>query len=58
MPWTIEEYPFASTVEGGFSSYVGEAKWDDQNAQGTALWKFKSRHGLSDGRAFLVLVIP
>jgi len=50
--------PFASTEEGGSNAYVGTCQYSDQGPQGLALSEFKRRHGLSDGRAFLVLVIP
>lgn len=48
-----DEYPFASTLENEGSVWIGHAPAEQQNAQGTLIHRFYSRHGAYEkGTAF------
>ncbi len=55
---SLEEYPFASTMQGGIDAYVELADRRSNSLQGTLLQIFYTTHAVVMGRPFLVLVVP
>lgn len=51
-----DEYPFASTLEGGASSWIGHIPEWQNRAQGGILSRFYQTHGLTAGSRFRVLL--
>ena len=56
MSW--DEYPFASTVEGGAGARVSAVPVVEQNIQGGVLSSFYDQYRITAGRQFGVRVIP
>ncbi len=54
----LEEYPFASTIQGGLNAYVDLVDRHLNNVQGGLLSAFCAKHGIVMGSPFLVLVVP
>ncbi len=52
-PLTIDEYPFASTLQGGAGSWIGHVPWAENTLQGQQLWNF---YGYMNYRPFQFLV--
>lgn len=52
-----DEYPFASTLEGGSSTWVGHIPASQNSAQGGLLGAFYKRYGLRAGDRFTVSVV-
>jgi hypothetical protein len=53
-----DEYPFASSKEGGTGARVVAVPGDEQNEQGGAVGGFYSHNHINDGDPFRVRVIP
>lgn len=51
-----DEYPFASTVEGGAGAWVAGVPVGEQYIQGGTLAQFYARNGIGQGDQFQVLV--
>lgn len=51
-----DEYPFASTVEGGEGAWVGHVAVGEQSVQGGLLSQFFKNNGLNPGGKFRVVV--
>jgi hypothetical protein len=54
---TRDEYPFASTLEGGAGSWVGHVPGNQNSAQGGIIADFARRHGLQGGDLFEVKIV-
>jgi hypothetical protein len=54
---SIDEYPFASSVQGGSGAWVGHVPVAQQNAQGAILRNFYGSAGIRAGDSFIVKVI-
>jgi hypothetical protein len=57
-PDTCDEYPFASSYEGGAGALVTSVPRSEQNSQGGTLSSFYQKHGLGDKDAFDVVAKP
>lgn len=55
-PLSRDEYPFASTLEGGEGSWVGHIPKSQQNAQGAILKNFYKANRIRPGDRFRVVV--
>lgn len=55
---SIEEYPFASSIEGGYDAHVEVVSAAMNSMQGGLLSSFILTNGITDGDAFIVLVVP
>lgn len=57
---TLEEYPFASTVQGGLAAHVDVVPEHLNSRQGGKITQFKARHPELNriGNVFLVLITP
>jgi hypothetical protein len=53
-----DEYPFASSMEGGAGSWVGHVPVSQQNAQGALLKNFFKRYNIKAGDLYRVVIIP
>ncbi|MCU1441230.1 MAG: hypothetical protein JWP85_2227 [Rhodoglobus sp.] len=51
-----DEYPFASTFQGGQGARVADVPLAEQRIQGGVMSSFYQRHGIGDGDSFRVLV--
>ena len=49
-----DEYPFASTYEGGKGAFVADVPQSEQNIQGGVLAQFYRIYGIQDGDQFKV----
>ena len=57
-PLSRDEYPFASTMDGGEGSWVGHIPKSQQNAQGAILKNFYKANNIKPGDQFRVTVGP
>ena len=55
-PWSRDEYPFASSLEGGEGAWVGHIPVEQQNAQGALIKNFVTANGVRPGEQYRVLV--
>jgi hypothetical protein len=55
---SCDEYPFATTYEGGSGSSIREVPQTEQNTQGTEYIVFLRANKIQDGDRFIVEVIP
>jgi len=55
-PLSRDEYPFASSVEGGAGSWVGHIPPAQQRAQGGLITEFLRRHNIQPGDQYIVVV--
>jgi RHS repeat-associated protein len=55
-PWSRDEYPFASSLEGGEGAWVGHIPVEQQNAQGALIKNFVTGNGVRPGEQYRVLV--
>jgi hypothetical protein len=53
-----DEYPFASSREGGGGSWVGHTPKSMQDAQGALLKNFFKKHNIQSGDQYRVEVVP
>lgn len=53
---SCDEYPFASTSEGGTNSRTEEVDQDEQNCQGGTLSRAYQNQGIGEGDGFLVVI--
>ncbi|MGP8199412.1 MAG: NucA/NucB deoxyribonuclease domain-containing protein [Limisphaerales bacterium] len=53
-----DEYPFASSMEGGEGAWVGHIPVAQQNAQGGLISRFLIQNNLSAGSQYMVLIVP
>lgn len=53
-----DEYPFASSIQGGGGSWVGHIPKSQQQAQGGLITDFLRRSGLKAGDQYQVVVTP
>jgi RHS repeat-associated protein len=49
---SMEEFPFASTAQGGPGAYLTQVSIDEQRAQGRLLWDFYRQNGIKPGDPF------
>lgn len=54
---SLDEFPFASTAEGGAGSFVAVVPLQEQNIQGGMLSSFYQRYNLKHGDRFIVRVV-
>jgi len=57
-PYSRDEYPFASSQEGGAGSWVGHVPVSQQNAQGALMKNFFSKYNIQPGDRYRVIVTP
>jgi hypothetical protein len=55
-PGSPDEYPFASTHEGGAGARVQGVPLKEQRIQGGVLSRFYAKYGIGDGDRFRVIV--
>jgi hypothetical protein len=55
---SLDEYPFASTTQGGAGASVWPVPSDEQDEQGTDFWRFLSQNHITTGQSFIVEVEP
>jgi hypothetical protein len=55
---TRDEYPFASSMQGGGGSWVGHVPLSQQNAQGALLKNFFKQNNIMPGDQYRVIVGP
>lgn len=55
-PGSPDEYPFASTLEGGAGARVAGVPVQEQYIQGAMLRNFYAKYGIGDGGIFRVVV--
>ena len=53
-----DEYPFASSIEGGQGSWVGHVPAAQQNAQGALIKNFLQKNDIKPGDKYRVIVLP
>jgi hypothetical protein len=53
-----DEYPFASSMEGGQGAWVGHIPAAQQNAQGGLISRFLIQNNLSTGSKYRVVIVP
>lgn len=53
-----DEYPFASSMEGGGSSWVGHVPIPEQNAQGALLKNFFKANNIQNSSQYIVIITP
>jgi hypothetical protein len=56
-PGSCDEYPFASTMEGGLGAHIMGVPFGEQSRQGTDISGFYRRNKIGQGDPFLVAVI-
>jgi hypothetical protein len=57
-PLSRDEYPFASSLEGGAGSWVGHVPVSQQNAQGAILKNFFKQNNVQSGDQYRVIIDP
>ena len=57
-PLSRDEYPFASSLEGGAGSWIGHVPVSQQNAQGAILKNFFKQNNIQPGDQYRVIVDP
>jgi|GEM_PF-2405064 len=57
-PLSRDEYPFASSLEGGAGSWVGHVPVSQQNAQGAILKNFFKQFNMQQGDQYRVIIDP
>jgi hypothetical protein len=57
-PLSRDEYPFASSMEGGAGSWVGHVPVSQQNAQGAILKNFYKLYNIQPGDVYRVVIVP
>jgi hypothetical protein len=57
-PLSRDEYPFASSLEGGGGSWIGHVPVSQQNAQGAILKNFFKQNNIKPGDQYRVVVDP
>jgi len=57
-PLSRDEYPFASSLQGGAGSWVGHVPVSQQNAQGAILKNFFKQNNIKPGDQYRVIVEP
>jgi hypothetical protein len=55
-PESPDEYPFASTYQGGAGARVASVPLWEQRIQGGVMSRFYATHGIGDGDPFRVIV--
>lgn len=55
---SLDEYPFASTAQGGEGAYVSAVPEGEQNYQGGVLSRFYTQNGINPGDSFNVAFEP
>jgi len=56
--YSLDEYPFASTRQGGAGSQVAQVPVIEQNIQGGMLSSFYQKYGIAQGSQFKVIIVP
>lgn len=54
---SLDEFPFASSAQGGAGAAVAPIPVGEQNAQGGKLSSFYQKHGITNGNAYIVKVV-
>ena len=57
-PLSRDEYPFASSLEGGGGSWIGHVPVSQQNAQGAILKNFFKQNSIKAGDQYQVIITP
>ena len=57
-PWSRDEYPFASSMEGGSGAWVGHVFPSQQRAQGGLLSEFLRKQNIKPGDQYRVVIRP
>jgi hypothetical protein len=57
-PLSRDEYPFASSMEGGSGAWVGHVPISQQNAQGAIMKNFFKQNNIQAGSQYRVVVKP
>ena len=55
-PWSCDEYPFASSNQGGLGSVIRRVPLVENNRQGGALSAFYRRNRIGNGNCYCVFV--
>lgn len=58
LPYSCDEYPFASTQEGGFGAVLKKVLLKENQSQGGQLSAFYRKYNIQDGGCFDVVVPP
>jgi hypothetical protein len=53
-----DEYPFASSQEGGVGAWVGHIPVSQQNAQGALIKNFIKANNITPGTQYKVVIVP
>lgn len=53
-----DEYPFASSMEGGEGAWVGHIPVSQQNAQGALIKNFMQANNITPGSQYKVVIVP
>jgi hypothetical protein len=53
-----DEYPFASSLQGGAGSWIGHVPVSQQNAQGAILKNFFKQNSIKAGDQYQVIITP
>ena len=53
-----DEYPFASSIEGGKGSWVGHVPVSQQNAQGALIKNFLKKNNIKHGDRYRIVIVP
>jgi len=53
-----DEYPFASSMEGGQGAWVGHIPVSQQNAQGALIKNFINANNITPGMQYKVVIVP
>jgi len=56
--YSLDEFPFASTRQGGAGAQVAQVPVIEQNIQGGMLSSFYQKYGITHGAPFKVIVVP
>ena len=57
-PLSRDEYPFASSLQGGAGSWIGHVPVSQQNAQGAILKNFFKQNSIKAGDQYQVIITP
>jgi hypothetical protein len=57
-PLSRDEYPFASSLEGGGSSWVGHVPLEQQRSQGGLIREFLRKNNIKPGDQYRIVIEP
>jgi hypothetical protein len=56
--FSLDEFPFASSTQGGSGAAVEEIPVSEQNAQGGKMSSFYQNNNVGNGQSYIVKIVP